>query len=98
MRNDVQRAGDVLRVAFWFSMMFAIIVAVGATVQHKLYQREAIERIIKIEELQKQLTTFETLLVNEKGDTVKATFTVKNDNVIYFIVSDKWKMQTPRKN
>ena len=98
MRSDVQRAGDVLRVAFWFSMMFAIIAAIGAGVQHRLYQLEAVERLIKIEETQKQHTTFETLLVNEKGDSVQATFTVKNDDVIYFIVSDRWKMQTPRKN
>lgn len=96
MRSDVQRAGDVLRVAFWFSMMLAIMVATGATIQHKMYQQGAIKRLLKIEEMRKQLTEFETLLVNEKGDTVGATFTVKSDDVVYFIVSDRWQMMTPR--
>lgn len=42
--------------------------------------------------------TFETILVNEDGQAVPATFTVNTNDVIYFIVSDRWMIQTPRRN
>ena len=42
-------------------------------------------------------TTFDTLLVNEHGDTVKAIFIVDSNDVIYFVTSDRWQMMTPRR-
>jgi len=71
-----------------FSFTLAVLVMVTAS--WMLFSNK--DKVIPIS----TTTTFETLLVNDDGDTIVATFTVDNDDVIYFITGNRWHMMTPR--
>ena len=81
---------------FWTSVTVAALVLAGMAISNVVHRGYDADAYKKIKEDMNCQTTFETLLVNENGDAVHATFTVDNNDVIYFITTNRWQMCVPR--